>query len=438
MSGFSHSFINLYGGKYRGYKVGMKTEIALSGKFYYQGKFQELTVGIDSGKISAIGKDITASRMLVLEGAIVPAATDTHVHFRDPGETEKEDFSSGSLSAIYGGTTTVFDMPNNLVPITDYERFENKLAAIRGRSYCDYGLYSMYNGNNVGVMSKLSNGVKIFLGGSTNSKGIAVRDQDIKSLNDMHVPMVFHAEDQDCLDHNKMEESDLRAHNLARPSSCERAAVDTALSLRLDRKAITHVSDYNSIPSGSEKNATYEVTPHHLLLNDSIDAGSIGKVNPPLRSVEVQRNLFQNYLDGKLDIVSSDHAPHTEYDKEGFMHAKSGIVGVETRVPLLLGLVSKHILDFDLFYRTAIVNPAKLFGLQKGILEVGYSADFMSFRMNNLRRINPERLHSKNPFSPFGHFEAVFPDSVMLRGEIILERGESVDDRLGQYIQKKP
>ena len=414
----------------------MENDLVLSGRFYYQGKFQELMVGIRSGVVTEIRKSITSDRVMKIEGGILPASTDTHVHFRDPGETDKEDFSSGSMSAVYGGTTTVMDMPNNIVPITDYERFENKLSAIQGRSYCDYGLYSMYNGNNAEVLSPKSNGVKIYMGGSTNTSGVAVREKDIPLLNAMEVPVVFHAEDQECLKENNFEAKNLREHNLSRPVICESRAIGKALGYDLKHRVITHLSDYGAIVGTSINRAIYEVTPHHLLLNDELDIGSYGKVNPPLRSKEIQSNLLAHYLSGDISIVSTDHAPHTEGEKEDFQYARSGIIGVETRVPLLLGLVSKHILDLDLFYRTAILNPAKLFGLKKGMLEIGYRADFISYRASNLKRINPDRLHSKYPLSPFGGFEAVFPDFVMMGGNVILERGEIIDDRLGAFQQK--
>jgi dihydroorotase len=416
-----------------------KNDLAISGRFYYKGSFQEIMVGVSSGVISAIGKNLPADRTLRIDGGMLPASTDTHVHFRDPGETEKEDFSTGSLSAIYGGTTTVMDMPNNRVPLTDYERFEDKLSAVRHKSYCDFGLFSLYDGSNAGIISRKSNGIKIFLGGSTNAEGTTIMEKDVQLINAVNAPVFFHAEDQKCLDANRMEEQNLRMHNLARPSECEAIAVKYALESRIERKVITHISDFNSIPALVEKGTTiYEATPHHLLLNDSSDAGPVGKVNPPLRSREVQQNLLQKYLDGKIDIVSSDHAPHRAEEKEEFPHAKSGIIGVETRVPLLLGLVSKHVLDLETFYRTAIYNPARLFNLRKGNIEIGYAADFISFRTNNVKRINPDRLHSKNPFSPFGGFEAVFPDFVMISGNVVLEHGEAIDDHLGKYIEKTP
>lgn len=146
-------------------------ETVYSGIFYYLGEFRELEVLVRDGRIERVGMDIRGFPVKRLPpGAVLPAGTDIHVHFRDPGETEKEDFETGSLSAIYGGTTTVFDMPNNAVPVDNYEVFREKLARVRGgRSYADFGLYTMFTGSNEEVISRETSGIKVFMGGSTNS-----------------------------------------------------------------------------------------------------------------------------------------------------------------------------------------------------------------------------------------------------------------------------
>ena len=177
-----------------------------------------------------------------------------------------------------------------------------------------------------------------------------------------------------------------------------------------------------------------EVTPHNLLLNVDSESGTWGKVNPPLRSRETQEKNLQAYLNGKFDLLSSDHAPHTEHDKEEFPQAASGIIGVETRIPLLLALVQKKVLSFEVFYNTAIKNPAEYMGISKGKLEVGYFADFFSFKPSNIKKLNQERLHSKTPVSPFNEFPVVFPDDVTLRGEFLIESGELVEDRIGRHV----
>lgn len=412
------------------------TDAAISGKFYHDGAYRELTVGVTDGIITHVGKEVKADVHYTVEGAIFPGGTDTHVHFRDPGETEKEDFSTGSMAAVYGGTTTVLDMPNNRIPVTDYSRFDDKAASIRGRSYCDYGFHSLFTGKNADLISGRSSGVKIYLGGSTNSTGLGETDQgQWDRLAERGFRTVFHAESEACLKRNRKEVDTLQGHNAVRPEECEKEGVEFVAGLKYPRKTVTHLSSMSSLSDVKKRDFLLEVTPHHLLLNERVDAGPKGKVNPPLRSWETQDTLLDTYLKGGIDIVSSDHAPHTEYDKEDFRYAKSGIIGVETRIPLLLALVRKRILPVETFYRTTIANPAASFGIRKGRVEVGYMADFFSVKFPEMKRINENRLHSKNAFSPFDGFDAVFPDRVFIRGSPSLENGEILHEKQGKFLK---
>lgn len=411
------------------------TDIIFSGRFYYEGSFRQLMVGVKDGIITEVGQDLRGAPMKELDGGIVPASTDTHVHFRDPGETKKEDFVTGSTSAIYGGTTTVFDMPNNRTPIDDYNKFADKLAAVKGRAYCDYGLYSLFTGKNSKYIHKKSSGIKIYLGGSTNSTAAEILDEEeVSAIENMKIPVYFHAESEPCLRKSKIDASNLREYNLSRPPECEKEAIKSVSEVKLSRKVATHISSYSSINEITGRNFITEVTPHHLLLDDSMDLGSYGKVNPPLRDKETKEALLSAYLSGRIDNVSSDHAPHTEADKEEFAYSKAGIIGVETRVPLLLALVQKKILDFDLFYRTAIASPANTFGIRKGKIEKGYYADFFTFRLSDVSKLNENKLHSKLTISPFNGFPAIFPDNVIMRGIFALEKGEIIMDKTGRFV----
>lgn len=410
-------------------------DVAVSGRFYFRGKFKDLTVGITNGIITDIRKDLKAQVHYTLEGGILPGGTDTHVHFRDPGETEKEDFGTGSMAAVYGGTTTVLDMPNNRTPVTDYGKYADKKSAIKGKSFCDYGLYSLFTGTNADIISDESVGFKTFLGGSTNSAGHGTLPHDqLGKLDQMGKRMVFHAESESCLQRNSREATSLTEHDLARPPVCEKEAVSYVSGLRYGKKTVTHLSDLSSLPAAGKGDFLVEATPHHLLLNEGMDLGSKGKVNPPLRHRSVQENLLQAFVEGKIDIVSSDHAPHTEADKDEFQYAKSGIIGVETRIPLMLALVRKKVLSLEVFLKTAIEGPADSFGIMKGRIDIGYAADFFTVNLSNMRKINEERLHSKNPFSPFNGMEAVFPETVFIRGSPVLEDGEILSDHQGMYL----
>ena len=413
----------------------MVYDVIIAGKFYRDYSFQYLELGINNGKIEKIGKNLKGGIRKELEGAILPAGTDIHVHFRDPGETEKEDFRSGTEAAAFGGTTTIFDMPNNKTPILDYNSFGDKLSTVRNRAQVDFGLYSMFNGSNADIIDKRTNGIKIYLGGSTNSLPAGnFSTKSIEALKKLKVPVVFHGEDAKCLAASgRGEVKNLAEHDLSRPETCEKISAQAIHDMGIPNSVMGHISTPESLEILSQK-VMGEVTPHHLLLNSGMELGPWGKVNPPLRERSVQERNLQAYLDGRFSILSSDHAPHTEHDKEEFSQAPSGIIGVETRIPLMLALVQKKILNLNVFYDTAIKNPAELMGTNKGKIDVGYYADFMAFNLSDIARINQEKLHSKTPISPFNEFYAVFPHAVTVRGETLIEKGELVDGHLGKYV----
>ncbi|WP_337859965.1 dihydroorotase [Ferroplasma sp.] len=399
-----------------------------SGKFFFQNTFQELDVAVENGIITDIKKHINGKRKL-LKNAIIPAGTDTHVHFRDPGETEKEDFSTGSISAIYGGTTTVFDMPNNRIKIDNYSAYMDKLEIVRRKAFCDFGLYSNFTGSNANIISKESSGIKIYMGETTNAGGIGnITEESLASIEKMGIPVVFHAEDGECLKNHAGLARNLKEYSSIRPVECEDIAIKKAENMKFSKGIITHITH--------DVNTPYikEVTPHHTLLNTDMPLGPYGKVNPPLRSKDLQESLLNGLINGKFNTVSSDHAPHTQNDKIDFEYAKSGIIGVETRIPLMLALVHKKILPFDIFYKTCILNPAKLFNLKKGEIKIGNYADFMSVDFSSMNRIDDYKLHSKNPGSPFNGFDAIFPDYVILRGETVIDQKELTGSRTGKYV----
>ncbi len=403
-------------------------DIVFSGKFYYDGSFQDLDIGVSDGIIVEIKKHINFSHR-ILKNAVIPAGTDTHVHFRDPGETEMEDFNTGTVSAAFGGTTTIFDMPNNRIKIDNYAAYKDKLEIVRRKAYCDFGLYSMFNGGNSNIISKESSGIKIFMGNTTNvDSNIDTNSNEIDMINNMNIPVVFHAEDKYCLDKNFINAKNPKEYSRSRPQLCEDIAIKKAENMNFKNGIIAHITH--------AMNTKYfrEAAPHHLLLNDEMPLKSYGKVNPPLRSPEIQKDLLDYFTGGNVDLISSDHAPHTQKEKEDFQYASAGIIGVETRMPLMLALVEKKITTFENFYRTCIYNPAKLFNLKKGIIKKGYFADFMTVDFTKMKRLNENRLHSKNPVSPFNDFDVLFPDDVIIRGNRIIEGGELINDQLGKYV----
>ncbi|MGP6219791.1 dihydroorotase [Caldiplasma sukawensis] len=413
----------------------MVFEVVYEGRFYYKNEFKDLYVHTENGYITKISQSINHGRAIKIPGGILPAFTDIHVHFRDPGETEKEDFSTGSLAALFGGTTTVLDMPNNRTPIRDYETFMRKKSAINKRSYVDYGFYAMYDGTNGSIMPDENCGIKIYMGESTNTKGADIDYGNDNFLNEYGKPVIFHGETLDCLEKNvNIEAKNTREYNLKRPSECEEEAVKRILKVKAERKIMAHVSDVTNIDGSS---IITEMTPHHMLLHDNMDLGSLGKVNPPLREKRTMEKNFQYFLDGKINILSSDHAPHQEKDKEEFQFAKAGIPGVETRIPIMLSLVRRKILPLETLLNTGSKFPSSYFGIPKGEIDVGMRADFISVDFSNEKKIDQNRLHSKNPITPFDGFYAIFPSTVVMGGEIAIENYEFIDEPMGKYLNFK-
>lgn len=408
----------------------------VQGTFYYHGEFVPLTIEVNEGTIVRIARSIKDLPTVKLAGAIFPGSIDSHVHFRDPGETWKEDFVTGSMSALFGGTTAVVDMPNNIKPIDNYDAYSSKLGSISHRSYVDYGLASMFTGNNAEILHPESALIKTFLGGSTNSVEVTeFSEKQLDALNELGSPNVFHMELGSCLKAHSLTEEILSDHERARPEECEITAESLVRTFTLSRKIGAHCSVfYEDLHQGFE---ALEVTPHHLLLNTQMDLGSEGKVNPPLRSVTTQRTLLQAFVDGKFDFVSSDHAPHTDEDKEDFPAAKSGIIGVETRLPLMAALLGKRILTTEVFTRTLMERPAEVYGFNKGKIEVGFDADFIALDLRNISKVREDRLHSKRTVSPFDGWDAIFPTDVIVRGHRLIDKYELVDERAGQYIPFK-
>ena len=397
------------------------------GKFFIDGEFKDRYLEVENGKIKNIGIERGNGTVRTLEGFILPAGVDIHVHFRDPGEERKEDFHSGSRCAIYGGTSTVADMPNNIKPINSQEVFNEKLKTITGRSFTDFALYQLPAGYEIdGAI-----GQKVFMGKSTG--GII---SDLTKIINNEKIKVFHAENQSCLDKYKIDDKDLKAHDNSRPLECELEAVEIISRLSLNNVLIAHATSRTVAEISKSFGFRVEVTPHHLLLNRDMKLGSLGKVNPPLRKNIIQEDLM-NYLSKELiDVVSSDHAPHTLEEKEVFDSAPSGMPGVETRLPLILMLFKRGIINLNYAVKLLSTNPAEIIGIPKGRIAPGYDADLVIVDFEE-EPIKSENLHYKCRWTAFEGFNGIFPNGLILRGEEVMIEREIVEQPRGEFIDGK-
>jgi dihydroorotase len=354
-------------------------DLIVEGKIYHNGAFEQGCLVIEQGKIVAIKKTLTAEPHLdVGNHLILPAGIDLHVHFRDPGFTHKEDFSTGSQAAAFGGISCVFDMPNTQPQTTSKQTLKEKAQIASEKSYVDFGLYAAVSDENVGRLADLSpfcNGFKIFLGGSTNSLELSTKNLRLALLETNRTKKItlIHAEDGPCLKLHEGQENNLVDHLRCRSAECEETALRAILNNSRGLSSPIHVCHLSSC-EGFEvirkrpSNISVGVTPHHLYFDVHTlnTKQTFYKVNPPIRSSFDRDTLWYGVHNKLIDIFESDHAPHTEEEKDvDFNSAPSGLPGVETQYPLLLSEMRKGHLALDTLLALLCERPAQLLNIPK-------------------------------------------------------------------------
>jgi len=380
----------------------------------------------ERGKIKRIGKNLSGDEKISASGHyILPGAVDAHVHFRDPGGTQKEDFESGSIAALAGGVTTVMDMPSYSGPATTtIKALKAKLKLAKEKSCCDYALHFGATQNNfkeVKKAGKLCAGLKMFFSKSGGGMQLSTRKAIEKHFETFNrkKPVIIHCEEEEAIPENA-EELAPSERATARSARAMMVGISKACILANGRKLhVAHATTAEEIDlAKSFPNVTCEVTPHHLFLSikDLELLGNYGKTNPPLRR-EAERLALWNRLDS-IDIIASDHAPHTRKEKES-VSAPPGVPGVETMLPLMLTAVNDGKLSLVRLCQLMCSRPAEIFGLKKkGELAVGKDADFLIVDMNESWRLHEEDLHSKCGWSPFVNYGMKGKiRSVVLRGK---------------------
>jgi len=403
-------------------------------------------VAVSGGKIAALGRlgsFDTADDVYDAQGKfILPGIIDAHVHFRDPGLNEKEDFQTGSLAAAFGGITLAADMPNVLPVTSTVERFNEKARIAKEKSFIDFAPFALLaeesdieNLKNTGALA-----FKVFLGTST---GDIAAPQDGALFEKMcecakaGMRIGFHAETSEINSHfasicktKSGAGGELLAE--ARPVISEVLAIQKALCYAQYTGAKIHIHHVTSrdgallIDEAKKKGiaVSAETCPHYLLL----DANSVAhKVYPPIRNAIHRDGLWDALSRGTIDIIASDHAPHAAHEKEmPLWEAPAGLCGVETFVPLFLNEVNKGNLSLNDFVRLASETPAKIWGVypQKGNLLPGADADFTIVDMNVKSKIDINRLHSKSKTCAYDGMEVQgMPTSTIVRGRFVVKDG---------------
>lgn len=420
------------------------------------GKAQQVKtdIGIAEGRIVAIGTiPPTGAQELSLEGLhVLPGVIDSQVHFREPGLTHKEDLESGTRAAALGGVTAVFEMPNTSPSTTTREAFEDKLKRAQNRCHVKYAFYIGGAHDNFDKVSELErlphcSGIKIFMGSSTGT--LLVEDDETleKLLACGSRRMIFHSEDEMRLRERKhIAEASHDVHDHCVWRDAETALRSTQRLLKLARKTnrkihVLHISTHQEMALLKEHKdiATVEVLPQHLTLHAPecyTALGTLAQQNPPIREKEHLEGLWQGVLNGTVDVIGSDHAPHTLEEKQKTYPASpSGVPGVQTLVPLMLNHIHNGRMTLEHFVELSAHNPARIFGVHnKGQIKVGYDADFTVVDLRKTRTITNEWIASKSQWTPFNGLQVTgWPTHTIIDGEIIMQ-----DDQILKPHQGRP
>tara|TARA_R100000365_G_scaffold3405_2_gene11120 strand:- start:4587 stop:5924 length:1338 start_codon:yes stop_codon:yes gene_type:complete len=412
-------------------------------------------IGIIKGRIAAIGSLLsdTADNDVDCTGlTILPGVIDTQVHFREPGLDHKEDLQSGSLSAVMGGVTGVFEMPNTNPLTTSRETFEDKIARATDRMHCDFAFYIGGTRENVAQLPELERlpgcaGVKVFMGSSTGSLLVADDDGVEAILSAISRRAAFHSEDEYRLEDRKgfRVEGDPSSHPVWRDPQA--ALQCTERLVRIARKTgkrihVLHISTKEEIAFLADHKdvASVEVTPHHLTLDETAYTrlGTYAQMNPPVRDAEHREGIWLGVANGVADILGSDHAPHTREEKEKpYPSSPSGMTGVQTLVPIMLDHVNAGRLSLQRFVDMTSHGPNRLFNLAcKGRVAVGYDADLTIVDMNRTQTITNDWVASKAGWTPYdGVSVKGWPVGTIIRGNTVMWDGELVTPAQGQPIR---
>ncbi|MFN3710004.1 MAG: dihydroorotase [Alishewanella aestuarii] len=411
-------------------------------------------LAVVAGKIAAIGASgWTFTEKLDATGLhLLPGAIDTQVHFREPGLTHKEDIAHGSKGAVLGGITGFFEMPNTNPLTLSAACLQAKLDIAAQNSYCNYAFYIGGSAANLGQLAQLEQlpgcaGIKVFMG---SSFGDLLAEQDellLSILQDGKRRVAIHAEDEARLRARKpLTANDVRNHTVWRDSESAFLATQRIVALAQQARRplhILHVSTAEEMQylAAFKHWLTVETTPHHLSLvapDCYQQLGSLAQMNPPVREAWHQAALWQGISDGTVDILGSDHAPHTLEEKaRSYPDSPSGMTGVQTLLPIMLNHVAAGRLSLLRLVDLISSNPARIFGLiGKGRLAVGYDADFTLVDLAAQRQIDNSWIASKVGWTPYhGTRVTGWPIATLINGKLVMHSDQVLGQPQGQVFR---
>ncbi len=416
----------------------------------------ETNLGILNGKFAAISNTKLQGKQTVdLRGlTVLPGVIDSQVHFREPGFTHKEDLESGTRAALLGGVTSIFEMPNTNPVTTSVETFNDKLARAKNRAHCHYAFFIGGSSDNFEKLSELEmlphcSGVKIFLG---SSFGTLLVDSDIlleNILKNGRRRVIIHSEDEARLNarkHLAVEMAHPKAHPIWRDE--ESALISTKRAVFYARKYqrpihILHVSSSEEMAflKDNKDAASVEILPQYLTLSSPEcyeRLGTRAQQNPPIRDQRHMEHLWNAVRTGIVDIIGSDHAPHSLEEKaKPYPQSPSGVPGVQTLVPLMLDHVHRGNFSLERFVTMVSENPRRLLNVKnKGRIQIGYDADMTVVDLKKTVTIKNEWIASKCKWTPYDGMKVTgWPQRVYLKGNLAMQEDQIIIPHSGEPVE---
>lgn len=414
-------------------------------------------VGVSGGRIVALGDFSTTDAAHVFDASglhVLPGVIDTQVHFREPGMEHKEDLESGTRGAVLGGVTGVFEMPNTSPNTDSAAAIADKLERAAGRAWCDHAFFVGATGENAEQLGTLERspgccGVKIFMGSSTGNLLVADDATLERVLTHSRRRCAVHAEDENRLVERfsiAEEGGDPSFHPKWRDETAALNATQRIVSLARKTAHPVHVLHISTAEEmaylGHHKDiATVEATPQHLTLAapDCYERiGTLAQMNPPIRDTRHRDGLWAGLQGGIVDVIGSDHAPHTREEKGApYPRSPSGMPGVQTLVPVMLDHVNAGRLTLERFVDLTSAGAQRLYGIAgKGRLAVGYDADFTVVDLSAKRTIDDSWIASKSGWTPYdGQTVTGWPVATIIRGTIVMREDELLTAPIGKPIK---
>lgn len=378
----------------------------------------QTSVLVDGAKIAAINPAVHTTVDEVVDAVglhLLPGVIDDQVHFREPGLTHKEDLRTASMACAKGGVTTFLEMPNTVPPATTRALVEAKLALAAEKSVVNYGFYIGATPTNVAELAAATRtpGIKIFIGSSTGD--LLVDDQQAleRIFAETTLPITAHCEDETTVRRNRARLAgthDVADHSRIRDREAALVATRRAIDLakrHRHRFHVLHVStgDETDLLADHANLITAEACPHHLFFNvdDYARLGTRVQMNPSVKSADDNRRLWQALLDGRIQVIATDHAPHTLEEKaRPYPESPSGLPAVENSLALMLNEVNRGRCSLEQVVHWMCDAPARVWDIvDKGRIEVGYDADLVLVDMHKRATIRDEEQLTKCRWSPW-------------------------------------